>query len=67
MIPNNPTTHRLFYSISEFTVLTGLSRTRVFEELRVGRLRAKKCGKRTIIQASEVEAWVACLEDRKAG
>ncbi len=57
-------TARVTYSIADFTALTGLGRTRVFEELKTGRLRAVKSGRRTLIPAAEVEAWLKSLEAR---
>ena len=55
---------RVTYSIAEFAARTGLGRTRVFEELKAGRLRAVKCGRRTLIPAAEVDAWLKALEAR---
>lgn len=55
---------RVSYSIEEFSALTSLGRTRVFEELKSGRLRSLKCGRRTLIPASEVDAWLNSLGAR---
>lgn len=67
MTEGNPIGSRLLYSLAEFRNLTSLSKTRVFEELKEGRLRAVKCGRRTLIPAAEVEAWIASLEGRRIG
>jgi excisionase family DNA binding protein len=67
MVEENTPSPRLLYSIAEFRVLTGLSKTRIFEELKAGHLRARKCGRRTLIPAAEVEAWIASLEGRRVG
>jgi hypothetical protein len=40
---------KLAYSVDEFCHLTSLGRTKVFEEIRHGRLQVKKVGRRTII------------------
>ena len=67
MLHTNPPAPRVTYSIEEFAALTGLGRTRVFEELKSGRLHAVKSGRRTLIPAAEVDAWVKSLDARKAG
>lgn len=67
MLHTNSATSRVAYSIEEFAALTGLGRTRVFEELKMGRLHAVKSGRRTLIPASEVDVWLASLDVRKAG
>ena len=64
MMQQSPLGPRLLYSIAEFKSLTGLCKTRVFEELKAGRLVAVKCGRRTLIPAAEVEAWLASLTGR---
>ena len=67
MAEETPVGTRLLYTLAQFRVLTSLSKTRVFEELKEGRLRAVKCGRRTLIPAAEVSAWIESLEERKAG
>lgn len=76
MTPHNPEgtmsqtnlpASRVSYSIEEFAALTGLGRTRVFAEMKLGRLHAVKAGRRTLIPAAEVERWLAALDVRKAG
>lgn len=66
MALTNLNTPRAAYSIEEFAALTGLGRTRVFEELKLGRLRARKCGRRTLIPNAEVERWLSALDLRQA-
>lgn len=66
MAEETPVGTRLLYTLAQFRVLTSLSKTRVFEELKEGRLRAVKCGRRTLIPAAEVSAWIESLEERKA-
>jgi excisionase family DNA binding protein len=48
-------------SIVEFAATYGIGRTTAYEELRSGRLRGRKIGKRTIITAEDAEAWLRCL------
>ena len=49
------------YSIAEFCRLVSLGRSRVFEEIRAKRLHIVKVGRRTLIPALEVTAWLARL------
>ncbi|WP_243304664.1 excisionase family DNA-binding protein [Geothrix oryzisoli] len=49
------------YSIAEFCGLVSLGRSRVFEEIREKRLRIVKVGRRTLIPATEVSAWLERL------
>lgn len=48
-------------SIHDFVKWSGLGRTQVYEELRSGRLKARKCGRRTIIPMSDAENWLQTL------
>jgi excisionase family DNA binding protein len=52
------------YTIAEISQLTGLGRTRLFGEIRSGRLRATKCGRRTLILAEDLEAFLGSLPKR---
>ncbi len=51
------------YSIAEFCALVSLGRSRVFEEIREKRLRIVKVGRRTLIPAVEVTAWLERLSE----
>lgn len=48
-------------SIGEFCESYSLGRTRAYEELKSGRLRGRKIGKRTIITEDDAEEWLAHL------
>lgn len=48
-------------SVTEFSVRYGIGRTTTYEELKSGRLRARKIGKRTIISEDDAEAWLRSL------
>jgi excisionase family DNA binding protein len=48
-------------SISEFSERYGPGRTTVYEEIKLGRLRARKCGKRTFITEDDAEQWLQAL------
>lgn len=58
MHPTAPTPVKAAYSIAEFCALVSLGRSRVFEEIRDKRLRIVKVGRRTLIPALEVTAWL---------
>lgn len=48
-------------SLAEFCDRYGPSRTKTYEEIKCGRLRAIKCGKRTLVTADDAEAWLRSL------
>lgn len=51
----------LGFSVQQAAKSAGVGRTTIYEELARGRLRAKKVGRRTLILASDLEAWLQCL------
>jgi excisionase family DNA binding protein len=48
-------------SLAEFCDRYGPSRTKTYEEIKCGRLRAVKCGKRTLITEDDAETWLRSL------
>lgn len=48
-------------SIVEFCERYGPCRTKTYEEIKSGRLRARKIGKRTIITVDDAENWLERL------
>jgi hypothetical protein len=58
----------LGYALEDIPKMTSgvISRTRVFEDLAKGRLRAKKVGKRDIITPEEARRYIASFPDRPA-
>ena len=48
-------------SIAEFGEQYGLGRTKTYAELKSGRLRGRKIGKRTVIAVDDAEDWLQCL------
>lgn len=52
---------RLAYSISEASEAVGLSKDKIRDEIRSGRLRARKCGRRTILTREDMSRWLAGL------
>lgn len=49
-------------SIDDFTRRYGVGRTLAYRELKEGRLRAFKVGKRTLIRKADADAWLASLD-----
>ena len=52
---------KLAYSIPEFCKIAGVGRTKAYEELAAGRLKAKKVGSRTLI--TNAAEWLDSLPD----
>jgi hypothetical protein len=48
-------------SIAEFCERYSTGRTTAYEEIKAGRLLARKCGKRTIIGEVDAELWLGSL------
>ncbi|MFS2011297.1 hypothetical protein ACCD06_15675 [Azospirillum sp. CT11-132] len=61
MAATNTTSERLAYSIEEFCQVASVGRTLTFAELKAGRLRGTKVGRRTLILADDARAWLASL------
>ena len=55
---------KLALSIPEFLAAVPIGRTKLYEELKAGRLRAVKVGKRTLILITDAERWLATLAGR---
>jgi excisionase family DNA binding protein len=45
----------------------GIGRTKLFEEIRHGRLPARKSGNRTLIEIDVLKAWLAAQPQRRVG
>jgi len=60
--------HRKALSIRGFCDTFGVGLTFTYAEIKGGRLRAVKCGRRTLILAADAERWAAALPslNRKA-
>lgn len=56
---------KLAYNIPELTAASGVGRTKIYEEIKSGRLKATKAGGRTIILAEDARAWLAGKTARK--
>ncbi len=51
----------LAYSVNDACHLLGIGRSTLYEEITAGRIKAVKCGTRTIIPASSAAAWLDSL------
>ena len=54
-------------SVGEAAKAAGVGRTTLFEEIREGRITARKVGRRTIITVDEFEAWLKALPTAREG
>jgi excisionase family DNA binding protein len=52
---------RISYSVHEAAKAAGIGLTKLREEIRENRLVARKLGKRTLINAEDLNTWVANL------
>jgi hypothetical protein len=53
--------HKLAYSIPEFAEGAGLGRSFIYEEIKAGRLKVRKAGRRSIIIHDEGRAYLQSL------
>jgi hypothetical protein len=56
----------LAYPVDAFAKAIGIGRSKVYEEIRLGRLRAKKLGARTVITGTDARAYLDSLPDMRA-
>ncbi len=55
---------KLAFTPSEAAAAAGIGRTYLFEEIRNRRLVARKAGRRTLIEAEELQRWIRSLPVR---
>jgi excisionase family DNA binding protein len=55
------TNGKLAYSIAELPAVVSLGRSHIYEEIRAGRLRTVKAGRRTLVLAEDLHAWLISL------
>lgn len=61
MESNSPRLQREGLSISEACAVAGIGRTKIYEAINDGNLKARKCGKRTLILRDELRNFLAAL------
>ncbi len=49
------------FSVRQFCEMHAIGRTTFYEEVKYGRLRIRKLGKRTLVLREEAERWVGAL------
>lgn len=49
------------YTIDQAVDHTGIGRTKIYQAIKEGRLRARKCGRRTVILAGDLAAFMQAL------
>ena len=54
---------QLSYSIEETRKITGIGRTKLYEAINEGLVKAKKYGKRTFILKDDLEEFLSSLND----
>ena len=54
-------------TINEFCNQYGICRETCYREIRAGRLRARKLGRRTVLLAHDVDVWAASLPELRVG
>jgi excisionase family DNA binding protein len=55
------TPQRYALSVSDFCEACSIGRSTFYEEVKAGRIRILKAGKRTLIASSEVQRWLDSL------
>ena len=58
---------RVAYSIAEVMALSGLGRDTLYKAIHAGRLPARKLGRRTVVLASDLQAFLEALPVMGAG
>ncbi|QCO04236.1 helix-turn-helix domain-containing protein [Azospirillum argentinense] len=50
---------KIGYSVEEAVAASSVGRSLLYEEIRAGKLRATKIGRRTVILADDLKAWLS--------
>ncbi len=51
----------LSYSVADAVKASGVGRSFLYEQIRAGKLKARKLGRRTLILAADLQSWLAAL------
>ena len=55
----------LAFTLDEFVRATGIGRTKAYDAIKAGTLRARKYGKRTLILADDARAFLSSLPEMR--
>ena len=58
---------KVAFSINEFCEAFGVKRDLAYDEIKAGRLKARKAGRRTLIRAVDARQWLDGLPDLMIG
>jgi excisionase family DNA binding protein len=61
-----PAPERVVLTVAEVMDTTGLSRQFIYNEVRSGRLRSLKVGRRRLVRVPDLEAWLDSFADTAA-
>ena len=53
------------YSIKQISIMTSISRSKLFLEIKDGNLKVFKCGKRTLATKEAIKEWIDKLSTEK--
>ena len=56
-----PSPHAILYRVNEVPLIGGPHRTKLYELIKEGRILARKCGSRTLIDGDSLRAYLASL------
>jgi excisionase family DNA binding protein len=59
--------NKISYSIPEAVRITSLGRSTIYEAMKNGQLKARKCGKRTVILECDLSAFLKALPPLEVG
>jgi excisionase family DNA binding protein len=57
------TIDRAAYTVDEFCAAHAIGRTTFYAELKAGRIRVVKCGRKTLVPKTEKDAWLGRLAE----
>lgn len=58
---------KLAYSVKEAASISGIGVTKLYQEIKAGRLKARKFGKRTLVTSEAISEWISCLPAMNGG
>jgi excisionase family DNA binding protein len=57
----------ILMSVKQVCDTTGFGKTFIYSKLKSGELAGRKCGRKTVVLRSDLEAFIANLENYKGG